>query len=132
MFRRISAVILLLLLYTNSSLVVPQTDQIDVFEYAGAEVDEINSLVEYIDELILEHDGQSPEKDDYDFPLFSLADYSDHCASFQFPVLKKPLLTPQVNFSVPLDEDMHFSFIRNIIIPPPEPMIPAYLSAYIS
>ena len=132
MFKRISAVILLLLLYTNSSLVVPQTDEVDVYGVDGVETDDINSLVEYIDQLILEHYDNSPEDEDNDFAGYSLADYSDHCASIPFPFFRKLFLTPQVNYTVPLDEGKRLSIFQNIIIPPPEPVIPAYLSAYLS
>ena len=45
---------------------IPQVNEADIFTTAGTESDDINSLVEYIDQVVLGHTDAHPEDEDDD------------------------------------------------------------------
>jgi len=65
MVRKLLAFILLLN-HLNTSMFIPQMAEMDVYDRNGAQVDDINTLVEYIDQDVLGHHDNTPEDEDDD------------------------------------------------------------------
>lgn len=57
---------LLLLLHVNFNMFIPNIDEVDQLHVPGKAIDEINSLPEYIDQIILGHADSTPEDEDDD------------------------------------------------------------------
>jgi hypothetical protein len=57
---------LLLLNHLNTSMFIPQMAEVDVYDRNGAQVDDINTLVEFIDQDVLGHHDSTPEDEDDD------------------------------------------------------------------
>jgi len=84
MFRKILAFILLFN-HLNSSMFVPQLDERDMFDKNGFQVDDINSVIEYVDQVILNNKDNTPEDEDDDTAKsFHVAKMVDHC--YQLPL----------------------------------------------
>src|SRR3954466_4082174 len=82
MLRKILAFILLFA-HLNTSMFIPQMDEeVDVYDSAGNQVDDINTLIEYIDQDVLGHNDNSPEDEDDDparpLHVIKIVDYSFH------------------------------------------------------
>lgn len=82
MLKRILAFILILS-HLNTSMFIPQmNEEVDVYDSAGNQVDDINTLIEYIDQDVLGHYDPTPEDedDDTDRPLhiIKIVDYTWH------------------------------------------------------
>ena len=57
---------ILLLCHMNTSMFLPQMDEEDVYIASGQQVDDINSVVEYVDQVMLGHKDDTPEDEDDD------------------------------------------------------------------
>lgn len=58
--------IILLILHINFTMLIPQTNEIEEHDFNGRQSDDINSLVEYVDQEILENIDYTPEDEDDD------------------------------------------------------------------
>ena len=56
-----------LLLHINFSMFIPQMEETDSFDANGMPTDDINSLVEYIDQVMLNNIDDTPEDEDDDY-----------------------------------------------------------------
>lgn len=78
MFRRI-IIFIVLLVHINGSMLLPQVAEHDIYTSSGQEKDDINSVIEYIDEVIMGHQPPSPADEDNDqgqyFHLVKMVDY---------------------------------------------------------
>jgi hypothetical protein len=81
MLRKILAIILLLN-HLNTSMFIPQMAEVDTYDRFGNQVDDVNTLVEYIDQEIMGHHDSTPEDEDDDsgqpYHIIKIADYSWH------------------------------------------------------
>ena len=57
---------LLILCHVNGSMLLPQVAEEDVYTANGMQADDINSVVEYIDQVILGNEDDTPEDEDDD------------------------------------------------------------------
>ena len=64
MFKKLAA-FLLLLSHINSSMLLPQADELDVYAN-GQQTDDINTVVEYIQQEVLDIPDETPEDEDDD------------------------------------------------------------------
>jgi len=64
MFKKLAA-FLLLLSHINSSMLLPQADELDVYAN-GQQTDDINTIVEYIQQEVLDIPDETPEDEDDD------------------------------------------------------------------
>src|SRR5215208_1440133 len=64
MFKKLAA-FLLLLSHINSSMLIPQADEFDVYAN-GQQTDDINTIVEYIQQEVLDVPDETPEDEDDD------------------------------------------------------------------
>ena len=81
MLRKILATILLLN-HLNTSMFIPQMAEVDSYDSFGTQVDDINTLVEYIDQQVLGHYDNTPEDEDDDsgqpYHIIKMVDYVWH------------------------------------------------------
>ncbi len=50
---------------------IPQLDELDVIDEKGYQLDDTNSLYDYIDEVILRNKDTTPEDEDDDAPIIT-------------------------------------------------------------
>lgn len=62
--------IFLLLIHINTSMFMPVMEEVDIFDAYGAQVDDINTTYEYIDQVVLGHKDDTPEDEDDDQPHY--------------------------------------------------------------
>jgi hypothetical protein len=81
MLRKILAIILLLN-HLNTYMFIPQMAEVDSYDRAGNQVDDVNTLVEYIDQEIMGHHDNTPEDEDDDsgqpYHIIKLQEHSWH------------------------------------------------------
>lgn len=117
--KKLSAFILLLL-HINFCMLIPQTQEIDSYNTKEEQTDDINSLVEYVDQLILGNPDDTPEDEDDD----SARNYShvqiDYYYYCSFEILSNSF-SEKVNISFPEHTSTKIlSTYVNIIAPPPK------------
>lgn len=59
-------VYIVLLMHVNTYMFFPMIDEVDVYERNGKQKDDINSLAEYIYQVLLGHPDNTPEDEDDD------------------------------------------------------------------
>ncbi|PZR29873.1 MAG: hypothetical protein DI538_23725 [Azospira oryzae] len=112
---------LLLLLHLNFSVFIPQFDEVDRRGKNGVVVDDINSLAEFIDQVVLGHKDTTPEDEDNDqarhFHASKAIKYY-----FQEVVIIKTihLETPKASIPLPKQEGEVSSIYFEIPSPPPK------------
>ncbi|MBE7172890.1 MAG: hypothetical protein INR73_20100 [Williamsia sp.] len=105
----------------NSSMFLPQVAEQDIYNASGQQEDDVNTVVEYIDQVILGHHDNTPEDEDDDSGQnFHPAKDVNYC--FQpllITVKSKPIVLRQKSY--PNFQVGKISTIYNeIISPPPE------------
>ena len=117
--RRVSA-FLLLILHVNLFMCTPQIEECDYFTDAGSQGDDINSLPEFVDQIVLGTPDDTPEDEDNDSGRnFNLT------AVYTFDSLKTEVFPENNNkfiartFFPCLTEKTH-SVPTDIVIPPPK------------
>lgn len=72
----------LLFCHMNTSMFLPQMAENDVFDAQGNQIDDINTIIEYIDQVVLQNIDNEPEDEDDDsgqnFRLVKSANYYCH------------------------------------------------------
>lgn len=101
---------------------MPQVAETDVYDAAGQQVDDINTVIEYIDEVVLDNKDTTPEDEDNDdgqnFHLVKTCD-----VYFQTPTIqlkRKPLLISQKQQFVQFEEPAIAAPLFDVIAPPPK------------
>ncbi|MEO6931897.1 MAG: hypothetical protein ABI151_09735 [Chitinophagaceae bacterium] len=121
MLRRILA-FLVLLCHMNSSMFLPQVPERDIFDTNNKQEDDINTVIEYVDQVILGHHADTPEDGDDDsgqnFHQGNITTYyyepffiKIHTAAFS--IRKQQRFTPFCLKSIP-------SVDFDIVSPPPD------------
>jgi dTDP-4-dehydrorhamnose reductase len=122
MVRKLMAFILLVS-HLNTSMFIPQMAEVDVYDSNGAQVDDINTLVEYIDQEVLGHPDSTPEDEDDDtertYHVVKSIEFSWHpfVQEIQTKVaLKEEAATEFADYST----NKPAPGFTNIFIPPPK------------
>ena len=106
----------------NTSMFLPQMQEGDIVDKSGNQKDDINSLTEYVDEVLLGHTDNSPEDEDDDSgQSFHASNTPD---SFFPPVSnsvtrKEVILTRVIKFPVYIISPIA-SLSYDVFSPPPE------------
>ena len=118
--------ILLLLLHVNYSMFIPVMDEVDSYNACGVQVDDINSTCEYIDQIVLGNEDDSPEDEDddqahYFNSMHAVQEYTlpgtamphPPKAAVAFQWIEKPgfMLRPENGWT---------SVVHDIVVPPPK------------
>jgi hypothetical protein len=114
--------ILVLISHINYAMFIPQLDEVDVYDADGKQQDDINSLVEYIDQVLLGHKSNAPADEDDDTGFFLNIVKIDPYTFEQFAtVLTVPVYTlrEKANY-LPYKDTKLSSIYFDIQSPPPE------------
>jgi hypothetical protein len=128
MVKRLSSIILLLVLYINSSLVVPQVDEFDVYTPRGELQDDINSMVDFVDQLILDFKADNTSDEDDDFAHFNILDTDDPYTKCKTPSVLSLAVSGNTEICSVYDDSFERKHFSSIHLPPPEPFIPMLAS----
>lgn len=117
--KKLSAFILLLL-HINFSFLIPQTQEIDSYNIKEKQTDDINSLVEYVDQVILDNPDDTPEDEDDDSARnYSRAQIDFYC-NCSFEILSYSF-SEKANISFPGNMSTKIlSACVDIVAPPPK------------
>jgi hypothetical protein len=121
MLRKVLA-LLLLLSHMNTSMLLPQVTEQDAYDSTGQQINDINSVVEFVNEVVLGHHNPPIDEDDdngQNFHVVKMVDYA-----FQ------PFFT-ELHEKITLREEVTRSFscynettiepgYTNIVLPPPK------------
>jgi hypothetical protein len=113
---------LVLLLYINTSMVRPAVDEVDSFDHCGRQLDDINSLLEFIDQIVLGNQDDTPEDEDDDKAnLFDAAAKNLHLFTqfhFAFHDLREFAVSGKKTDILP--EHLYFYTFSEVPTPPPD------------
>ncbi|HWJ92520.1 MAG TPA: hypothetical protein VNR87_15490 [Flavisolibacter sp.] len=113
---------LVLLSHMNFSMFIPQLDEQDEQDEAGCQLDDVNSLYEYIDQVVLGHKDDTPEDEDNDSPaVYHIVKINGYSFSQNIVVIKRPELMLRNKAPYPLFVTQKMpSVFFEIQSPPPE------------
>lgn len=112
---------LLLLLHLNFSVFIPQFDEVDRRGKNGVVVDDINSLAEFIDQVVLGHKDTTPEDEDNDQARHFHASKAIKYYFQEVVIIKTIRLeTPKASIPLPKQEGEVSSIYFEIPSPPPK------------
>lgn len=113
---------LVLISHMNFTMFIPQVDEVDGFDAAGQQVDDINSLYEYVDEVVLGHKDTTPEDEDDDSgAYYHIQKVDNYYCNRMVNVVKRAAFfaNNKKNFPVLKQEKLPSVFFE-IQCPPPE------------
>jgi hypothetical protein len=102
---------------------IPQMAEVDMYDPSGHRVDDINSLVEFIDQEVMGHYDNTPEDEDDDnghpYHIIRLADFTWH--PYVAEIQTKPTATeqPARSFTGYIEHKLTPGY-RNLVSPPPK------------
>ncbi|MBS1920988.1 MAG: hypothetical protein JST17_12110 [Bacteroidetes bacterium] len=121
MWRNVFA-ILFLAVHVNSTMFIAQVDEVDTYDAKGKRQNDINTLGEYIHDILLHHTKKSrPDEDDdnarycqvVSIPLYDFSLYKSKTSCDGPPVI------PKKEYSVFKEKKWH-SPVLDILFPPPK------------
>ncbi|QEC56902.1 hypothetical protein [Flavisolibacter ginsenosidimutans] len=113
---------ILLLLHVNFSMFISQVDEQDVYEAKGMHVRDIDSLTDWLQDILSKHkssDSHNNKKDDGDARFFHILKPT-HFFSPHFVLAKKPTVTTNENYAPLMNETVLPSGFSTIQSPPPK------------
>ncbi len=103
-------------------MLMPQVAETDVYDASGRQIDDINTVVEYIDEVVLGNKDTTPEDEDNDdgqnFHVVKTCDYYFEIPTFQ--IKKKPSDSSQKHLFGQVKPQRIESPLLEVIAPPPK------------
>jgi hypothetical protein len=117
---------LLLIHHMNTSMFLPQMAEQDRYDSAGVQYNDINSVVEFIDDLILDYNDDVPMDEDDDngqnFHMVKMVDYS--YTPFLTATNNKANLAKERRFYIPTYNDSRTEpGFPNVLLDPPKTAI---------
>jgi hypothetical protein len=111
----------LLLIHFNFSVFIPQFDEIDRIDKNGIAVDDINSLSEFIYEVVLGHTDNTPDDEDNDQPRYlHVLKCSNHFYESIGSLEKEAVVISTVRTDHVHTQEKITSASRDITSPPPK------------
>jgi hypothetical protein len=117
--KKITAFIMLLM-HMNYFMFLPQIDEVDSYDASGQQIDDINSVVEYV-RVMLGLDKTADDEDDDRGNNFTLAKTCDYFYQQQITILETPgfiEISSRVYSEYKIPAPLFTSY--DIISPPPE------------
>jgi metal-dependent amidase/aminoacylase/carboxypeptidase family protein len=107
----------------NSSMFLPQAAGMYLYDYNGQQKDDINTIFEYVDQVILKHHDNTPEDEDgnngHHIHMTRLFQYSFEVSFIQIQLHP---VSPHNGFDyIDLKESLLTGSLE-IVSPPPEPL----------
>jgi hypothetical protein len=114
---------LLLISHMNTSMFLPQVTEQDAFDRSGRPFNDINSLVEFVNEVILNHHQSPPIDEDDDngqnFHMVKMVDYSYQ--PFLSEIQEKITVREEPNPPFPVYHEKETApGYSSILLPPPK------------
>lgn len=106
----------------NTAMVSPAVDEVDLFDHYGRQLDDINSLVEYIDQIVLGNHDDTPEDEDDDKASFfnATAKNLHFFTQFHFDFLEVGAFAgPKTKVAI-LREHLYCYAFSDVPTPPPD------------
>jgi hypothetical protein len=115
---------ILLLVHVCTSLFIPVVEEKDVYDVCGRQIDDINTIFEYVDQIILGNIDVTPEDEDDDQPHYftgsSSISYYITAQEQTIPVINEPTTTELAVAYPLLPVQKTSSVAYDILTPPPE------------
>lgn len=111
-----------MLVHVNGSMLIPQVAEQDIYNAQGQQEKDINTVIEYIDEVILgNHDKEPIDQDNDEGQNFHLVKIVDYYFEVDFtPVKHRPVAeAAKQQFCLFSEEKIH-PVILDILAPPPK------------
>lgn len=114
--------ILILISHLNFSMFIPQVDEIDPVDANGCKYNDVNSLYEFIDEIVTGHTAAAPRDEDDDTGRFyHVVKIDNYCFTPCIMSLKRPELAGNRKTSFPKYKAVRLpSVFFDVSCPPPE------------
>lgn len=114
---------IVLLVHINTSMFIPVADEVDIFDAQGNQVCDINTMVQYVDQIVLGHTRTShSDSDDDQAHFFNLIKFQRFFAN-QFEIVSSKKIVFAWNdkpiYSLFKDKKL-MSLEQDVIIPPPK------------
>ena len=110
---------ILLLSHVNFAMFIAQVDERDVFDKSGRQNEDVNSLVQYIDVIILKHDRHTQDSDDDNARYFHAAKFDDYGFSQTGAIKKEYFFVGITKFPPSIEKKLN-SICLDIQGPPPK------------
>ena len=106
----------------NFSMFIPQVDEVDLYDANGTRINDINSVTEYISDVLLHHKGKPrKDEDDDNARYFHCGKTVNYCFTPQVSVITPDhragndgITFPNISASKPL------SVYYEVVTPPPK------------
>jgi hypothetical protein len=115
-------IFIVMLVHINGSMFLPQVAEQDIYNAEGQQQKDINTVIEYFDEVIMDNHDKNPVDEDNDQGQnFHLVKIVDYYFEIDFsPIKHKPVVAIAKNkFSLFPEEKIH-SVTLDILAPPPK------------
>jgi hypothetical protein len=121
MLRKVLA-FLLLLSHVNTSMLLPQVSEQDAYDSTGSQINDINSLVEFVNEVILDHHNPPVDEDDDNGQNFHIVKMVDYAFQPFFSELHEKInIREETTPSFPIyNENKIEPGYADIVLPPPK------------
>ena len=115
-------IFIVLLVHINWSMFLPQVAEQDIFNAQGQQQKDINTVIEYIDEVILDkHDKNPIDTDNDQGQNFHLVKIVDYYFEVDFtPVKHRPLIAAAKQQFCLFSEEKLYLVTLDILAPPPK------------
>src|SRR5438477_4141654 len=97
---------------------IAQVDERDVFDKSGRQNEDVNSLVQYVDVIILKHNRHTKDSDDDNARYFHASKFDDYSFSQAGVIKKEYFFVGKTKFPPSLEEKLT-SVCLDIQGPPP-------------
>jgi hypothetical protein len=112
---------LLLLSHINFFMFIAQVDEVDCYNADGTRINDINSLTEYINDVILHRQSKSREdEDDDNARYFHIVRLPGVCLPQQAAIsVAKPSNNRDLNYSFYTNDKKPLNIFFDVVTPPP-------------
>jgi hypothetical protein len=120
MFRKPLA-LLLLLSHVNFFMFIAQVDEVDAYDAHGCRVNDVNSLAEYINDVLTNNKSKSrPDEDDDNARYFHIIRLPGVCLPRQVSIaVTETSNDTDLNYSFCANDKKQLSVFFDVVTPPP-------------
>jgi hypothetical protein len=114
---------ILLFIHISTTMFIPVVDEKDVYDVSGRQIDDINTIFEFVDQIILGHTDITPEDEDDDQAHFftSITSISYYISAQEQQIAVNEPTTRELAVAYPLLPVQKTSSVAyDILTPPPE------------
>jgi hypothetical protein len=115
-------IFMVILVHVNGSMLLPQVAEQDIYNVQGQQEKDINTVIEYVDEVIMgNHDKDPIDEDNDEGQNFHLVKMVDYYFEIDFtPIKHRPLVAASKQQFCLFSEKKLHTVIVDILAPPPK------------